>query len=201
MKKLNLLQVKKQLNSGNLKIFTTVDLKLMFGASQRATEAFLSYNTRNGAFIRLKKGLYALADQPPSDFYLANRLYFPSYVSLNTALSYYHLIPETVYAVTSVTPKSTREFNFLGRSFIYRRIKKQAYSGYIPKNISGETIYIAAPEKAAADFLYFIYLGKGTYNDRLKKEKLDFIKLKKYLQLFSQPKLASFAGKLLNHKL
>ncbi|MDP2861137.1 MAG: hypothetical protein Q8N98_05545 [bacterium] len=201
MKKLNLYRVENRLALTGLKIFTVRDLKTMFKTGQRAAQAFLSYNVDKGAFIRLKAGVYALAGRLPSEFTMANRLYFPSYISLDSALAYYHLIPETVYAVTSVTPKATREFKINNLAFDYRRIKKEAYAGYIPKIIADETVYIATPEKAVVDFLYYIFLGKREYNDRLRLKGLDFVRLKKYLKLFSQPKLISFCEKLLNHRL
>ncbi|MBU1200826.1 hypothetical protein KJ953_04870 [Patescibacteria group bacterium] len=201
MKKLNSHQVKNRLISLNLKIFTTDDLKAMFNTTQRATQAFLSYNVKKGVFVRLKAGIYALKDNSPSEFSIANHLYSPSYISLDSALSYYQLIPETIYAISSVTTKATREFKVGNLLFDYRRIKKSAYTGYVPKVIAQETIFIATPEKAVADFLYYVFLGKRNYNDRLKTKTLDFVQLKKYLKLFLKPKLISFASQLLNHRL
>lgn len=186
MKKLNLHQVQEQLASSGLKLFTVSDLMVMFGVEKRAAGAFISYNVKKGAFLRLKAGLFALKNDLPSEYAIANRLYFPSYISLDTALSYYSLIPETVYTITSVTPKSTREFEVNSLLFDYRRIKKEAFCGYIPQKIHGETVYIATPEKAVADFLYFISLGKRKYNDRLKLDKIDSSQLKSYQDLFKK---------------
>mgnify|MGYP001575016279 FL=1 len=145
--------------------------------------------------------MYGLADNLPSEFAIANRLYTPSYISLASALSYHNLIPEVVYAITSVTPKPTREFKINNLLYTYRRIKQPAYTGYVPRTIFGETVYIATPEKAVADFLYYIYLGKNSYNDRLKLKHLDLIQLKKYLKLFSQPRLISLSQELLGRRL
>jgi predicted transcriptional regulator of viral defense system len=184
MKKLNLHQVEEQLVSSGLKIFTASDLMVMSGVEKRAAEAFISYNVKKGAFLRLKAGLFSLKNKLPAEYAIANRLYFPSYISLDTAFSYYSLIPETVYAITSVTPKPTREFEVNGIVYDYRRIKRQAFTGYIPKKIHGETVYIATPEKAVADFLYFVSLGKREYNDRLKLSRLDSSQLREYQDLF-----------------
>lgn len=186
MKKLNSHQVEEKLSSLNLKIFKPQDLRVMFGVEERAVQGFLDYNTKKGVFVRLKRGLYALKRNLPGDFSLANSLYSPSYVSLDTALSYYSLIPETVYAVTSVTAKATREFTVEGRLFEYRKIKREAFTGYQPKEINGEVVFLATPEKAVADFLYFVRLGKRVDNDRLKWEQIDRQKLEKYLKLFGQ---------------
>lgn len=197
MKKLNLHQVEEKLLSLNAKIFSPQDLSFISGASKRAVQGFLNYNTKKGAFIRLKKGFYCLKRYFPQEFSLANNLYSPSYVSLDSALSYYHLIPETIYSVTSITSKPTREFEVNGRLFEYRKIKKQAYTGYIPQEIEGDVVYLATPEKAVADFLYFVSLGKRNFNDRLRFEKIDREKLNQYLQLFGRKKLIAFVNKIL----
>lgn len=192
MKKLNLHEVEKHFSSLDLTIFTPKELIMTFGVGERAAEAFLSYNVKKGAFVRLKPGLFALSKKMPSEYVIANRLYFPSYISLDTALSYHNLIPETVYAITSVTPKPTREFDTAGRLFTYRRIKKEAYTGYVPGSIHGDKVYIATPEKAVADFLYFVYLGKRDWNERLKLGKIDYKELEEYLWLFFKKGLVAF---------
>lgn len=199
MKKLNLHKTEEKLLELNLKIFTPNDLKVIFGVSKRAVQGFLNYNIKKGAFVHLRKGLYGLNRNLPNEFVLANRVYFPSYVSLDSALAYYNLIPETVYSITSVTTRPTREFKVNNLSYEYRKIKREAYAGYEPKKVNGQIIYIAVPEKAVADFLYFVSLGKQTFNDRLKIEKIDKIKLYQYLKLFKQKRLITFANQLLKN--
>lgn len=113
-----------------------------------------------GYVIKLKRGLYTLNNDDRkfqfSEFYLANHLYQPSYVSLESALSYYDLIPERVYEITSVTSKKTQGFtNKLGR-FSYAHIKQDVFSDYINLQDSYKNdFYIATKEKALLDFLYF----------------------------------------------
>lgn len=200
MKKLNYHLAQTELRRRNLHLFTTQDLVSLFDATTRATQAFLSYNIKKGVFIRLKPNLFSLKDPVVSEFAIANRLYAPSYISLNTAMAYYHLIPEVVYAITSVTTKTTREFEVNNLSFSYRSIKPLAYTGYIPTIINGTTIFIATPEKSVADFLYFVYLGKQRYNDRLNLKNINLKLLNQYLALFSKPKLIIFAQqKFKNH--
>ena len=179
-----------------LKIFSPRDVALFFDVSLRAAQGFLSYNVKRGSIIKLRRGAYALKRNLPSDFLIANKLYEPSYVSLSTALSFHQLIPETVYSVTSVTPKPTREFEVLGRSFSYSKIKKEAFTGYEPREVFGETVLVATPEKAVADFLYFVSLGKRSYNDRLKIKQVDKEKLRKMVELFGNPRLSELLGKV-----
>lgn len=197
MKKLKLHEVETKLLSLDKKIFTTGDLMAIFGAKKRASEAFIDYNIGKGVFIRLKKGLFAIARDFPGDFYLANNLYYPSYVSLDTVLSYYGLIPESVYAVTSVTTGPTREFEVQNRTFVYRKIKKQAFTGFITKKIEKKIVYIATPEKALVDFLYFVFLKKRQFNDRLDLGRVDKEKLRTYVELFDNKKFTLFVDDIL----
>src|SRR3989338_3440091 len=63
---------------------------------------------RAGALIRLKRGLYALAHTQPDELVMANLIYRPSYVSLESALNYYGIIPDVVENVTSVSPVTSK---------------------------------------------------------------------------------------------
>lgn len=177
-------------------MFSSRDLVAEYGVNLRTAEAYLFNNNKKGYITRLKRGLYAFFDHKPDDFIIANKLYFPSYISLDTALSYHDIIPESVYSITSVTTKSTREFEAFNLNFSYKKIKKQAFTGYIPQKILGHIVYIATPEKALADFLYFIHLGKRDFNERLNIKKIDKVKLNEYLTLFSKSTL-KFAKKRL----
>ncbi len=199
MVKLNLYEIERYFCSRNLSIFTTNEAARQFDVKRRTAESFLTYNVKKGAIIRLKAGLFTFTACPAGEFSVANRLYLPSYISLDSALSYHHLIPETIYAVTSITSKATREFKALDRLFSYNKIKTAAFTGYNLISTGGETVYLADLEKAVADFLYFVYLGKKLYNDRLDWSKINWTKLEPYLRLFSQKKLIKFA-KLMKNK-
>ena len=112
-----------------------------------------------GLLMQLKRGVYILNENDrkvfPSRFFFANQLMWPSYVSLESALSYYGFIPESVADVTSITSKKTNCFkNGLGQ-FIYQHVKPAVFNGYHSfKDEAGIDVLIADPEKAIADFLY-----------------------------------------------
>lgn len=198
MIKLNLLDVRNKLVEIKRSVFTPQDLIMMSGAKKRAVSGFLSYNTKKNKIIKLKKSLYALKKEYISPYLIANRSYLPSYISFETALSYHHLIPETVYSITSATTKTSRDWTINGANYLYRTIKKEAYTGYVLKVVEDNQIQIATPEKALADYLYFIYLGKiKTWNDRLDIRSIDKKRLKEYLLLFANKKFLNFSKKYL----
>lgn len=196
MQKLKSYEVEDRLLSLGKRVFTTRDLVVIFGANRRTAGAFISYNVKKGVFIRLKNGVFTLKRDFPGDFYLANNLYYPSYVSLETALSYYGLIPEAIYSIISVTPKPTREFDIQGRAFIYHKIKKSAYASFVTKKIGKDFVYLATPEKAVLDFLYFVFLGKKNFNDRLELRKIEREKVNRHLKLFKNSEFSLFLDKI-----
>lgn len=114
---------------------------------------------KNGSLIRLKKGLYVVSSkasqQPLSRELVANHLYGPSYISLESALSYYGLIPEKVYALRSVTAKRSTHFSTQLGTFDYETVPEDYYSiGIKQELVKNEYAFlIATPEKALCDMI------------------------------------------------
>ena len=111
---------------------------------------------KSGEMIRVKKGLYVFGTQtrkgPICKELLANLIYGPSIVSLDSALAYYQMIPERIDAVTSVTTVQPRRFETPLGLFIYR--PTPSLSSGIDRVVLGEKSFlIATPERALADKL------------------------------------------------
>jgi predicted transcriptional regulator of viral defense system len=138
-----------------------------------------------------------LADASLPEPYIANKIYSPSYVSLEFALSYYGVIPETVYEITSVTVKAPRRFEILGKIFSYRKIKKGVFSGYGIEKQNDLGFYIADAQKAFVDANYFRWLEKSPPLSRFNKEKIDVEAVKNYAKLFGKNDFENFIKKLL----
>lgn len=112
---------------------------------------------RQGVIVRVKKGIYIFGEKyrrrPFSREILANMIYGPSYVSLETAFYHYGLIPERVEAMTSVTDGRSRRFYTPVGLFTYRGVTVDAYRVGIDRKEfeTGRSFLIATPEKALAD--------------------------------------------------
>ena len=194
------LQVRKKLISKQIHIFTPQIFSQLFDTNKTATKHFLETHVKSDLFTRLKKGLYALKTDPPTEEEIANQLYKPSYISFEYALSFYGLLPEMPYAITSATTKPTRNFTVSSQLFSYKTIKKEVYTGYSLLKQNKHSFFIADQEKAYLDYLYFVYLGKNPTNDRLfslAKNKINKNKLQQYLLLFKNPKFTKFIKALL----
>mgnify|MGYP001558536152 CR=1 FL=1 len=124
MEKLQPLVVQSELHSQNIKVFTALEFSRIFHTSPTKTKYFLEAYTDRGLFVRLRRGLYVLKNEYPSEEEIANQLYQPSYISFEYALARYSIIPEMVYTVTSASTKPTRRFEVSEKTFEYLTIKK-----------------------------------------------------------------------------
>jgi len=112
---------------------------------------------RSGNLTPIRRGLFVPGPHTsvpgPDPLLLANHILGPSYVSLETALSFWGLIPERVFGRVSVTPRAGRRFDTpLGR-FTYLRAPLPYYSfGIMRASITDrQAILMATPEKALCD--------------------------------------------------
>jgi len=183
-KLLNWVTVEQKIRERGFILFTPLDLRRILGVSEVSVRFFLTRYTHKGVFIKLRRGLYSLSSNLPSDFEIANALYKPSYISLASALAYYHLIPEVTYAITSITTRRTYKFEILGKIFRYHRLKKEAFTGYVPQRINGKIVLLAEKEKAFVDYLYFITRKKLFLNERIDLSSLNKEKIVRYINLF-----------------
>jgi predicted transcriptional regulator of viral defense system len=112
---------------------------------------------QKGLVIRVKRGLYVVSPKVHkleiSTELVANHLYRPSYVSLETALSYYGLIPERVYSVLSVCTKQRKQYSTPLGNFEYIKVPENYFSIGINQEIINNSyaFLIASPEKALCD--------------------------------------------------
>ena len=113
---------------------------------------------KNGRLIKIKRGFYVTSDTT-NPFTIANSIVSPSYISFETALAYYSLIPERVYLIKSATFKKnkTKSFKTPIGSFYYQDIYEKAYPyGIDTISMDGVNVSIASPEKAILDMLSVI---------------------------------------------
>lgn len=140
--------------------------------------------------IELRRGMYLPNDDRTlatlERFTIANLLYEPSYVSLESALSFYGMIPEAVPQTTSVSTRKTARFtNALG-AFSYSNIKKSLLWGYSRQKIGASVAHVASPEKALLDL---VYLKRGELKSA--EEVLESLRLDNLQQIKPEALLAA----------
>lgn len=147
-----------------------------------------------GYIKKLRRGFYIFSEAKIEEatlFLLANHLNPPSYVSLESALAHYSLIPESVYIVTNVTSNKTIRFETPVAQFGYRSVRPELMFGYKLMSKECGSYKIAEPEKAVLDYLYFHpevmkeeAFNEWRFNSDEFKKIVDMDKFGSYVQLF-----------------
>jgi len=158
----------------------------------------LSRWVKAGRLYRLRRGLYALAPPfqkvKPHPFVVANRMVRGSYVSLQSALAYYGLIPEVVPVVTNVTTTRPGRWETPLGAYAFRHIKAEQFFGYRRVEMSpNQYAFVATPEKALLDLAYLHPGGDSpAYLQEMRLqnlERLDLDELQRMAERAGKPKL------------
>lgn len=114
---------------------------------------------------------------------------------METALSYYNIIPEGVYTVTSITTLKTNSFNTSIGQFEYKHVKPKLYFGYKLLLFENKKVRMATLEKTVLDYIY-LHTDLNHFDSyaalRWNKEvltQLDFQLLDSYLLLYNSKAL------------
>ena len=147
-----------------------------------------------GWLVPLRRGLYYICDISSrgfvniSPFIIAGAFDKDSYISLDSALSFYGLFEQMLRTTSSVTTAKSKKYEFQDNAYRYFRINKKLYFGFIIENLEGYYVKVAELEKVVLDYLYF---KNDTYSidlllEKLQKAKdrLDFKKLFNYARKF-----------------
>jgi len=129
---------------------------------------------KNRILTRLEKGKYLVTGAPVSEFSLANFLLQPSYVSLESALTYYGILPQFTYTITSITTQRSQSILSQNWEFAYSKISPRFFWGYIKQ----KDRLIALPEKACLDYLYLA--SKGLKNSNIDEWDMSAINQKRF---------------------
>lgn len=157
----------------------------------------LSRWVNSGRVYQLRRGLYAIAPPYqktiPHPFLVANHLQRSSYVSLQSVLAFYGMIPDTVTVITSVgTGRPEKLATPLG-TFEYRHVKSTLFFGYQVIDVGGQEIFVATPGKALLDLVYLTPDGDSPgFLQGLRLQNLDRInlgQLQKDSMTFDTPKM------------
>lgn len=176
------LELKQQLK--DFLIFSLDDIKKVDPAFYRRR---LNEWQEKGYIKKIIKKYYIFSDLEINEsvlFAIANRIFDPSYISLEMALSYHGLIPESVYGITSVSSRKTYAFDSQLANFNYRKIKPELMFGYQLIKYQNHSFKIAEIEKAILDFFYVnsklktegefeeLRINRDTFQEQVNVEKL-----------------------------
>jgi predicted transcriptional regulator of viral defense system len=162
-------------------IFTYLDVVKNFPEeSPQLIKIQLSRFAKKTQIYKIKRTLYCFDDKKIDELELANHLYKPSYISLETALNYYGLIPDVPQGVTSVNLITTKKIINKYGHYFYSKISPSLFFGFTKVQPPGGNRYfnLASPEKALLDYIYLrkikslkdLRLNLSSINKNLYKE-------------------------------
>lgn len=141
-------------------VFSRREVECWSGRGGAALDGMLKRAVAAGEVHRVRRGFFVLAAEfqrrPVNSLDLAQRIFGPSYISLESALAYWGWIPEGVQAITSVTGGRARTFDSPLGFFTYTRVPQSPlFAGVRRENVAdGDGFLIADPLKALADYVY-----------------------------------------------
>lgn len=131
--------------------FDVESARFLLSEQYKAPLKILSALEKSGYLIRIKRGLYTFT-QNLDRLALAGSLHGPSYVSFETALSFYGLIPERVEAVMSVVDGHPIKFETPVGQYLYISQSRKLFALGMGMVTRGERAFlIATKEKALLD--------------------------------------------------
>ncbi len=174
-RKLNTIDFIRTLQELDRGFFTVADLEKITGLSKNSLKVTTNRLVKQRILTRLKRGIYQLSLSAVDVKKIANQLYYPSYLSFESALSDYSILSQIPFTQTFATTKKSKKMTIWNTEVEFTQVKEDLFFGYI----FDKGIYIAEPEKALLDELYLISRGKRTLNieelnlKEINKEKFD----------------------------
>src|SRR4030067_1141526 len=178
MKAIELLKVLQKINKP---FYTVADFEKVTGLRRNSLYVALKRWVTGGVIERVAQGIYLPMGSLISMESLAAQLYLPNYLSFESALAGYGILNLVPYTVTFATPRKTKKYLLRKHEMKFRQIARDLFFGFEMKN----GIYIASPEKAFLDEVYFAARGKATLEiDEVDIKKLSIKSLKELSRKF-----------------
>jgi predicted transcriptional regulator of viral defense system len=152
------IELVRELTSTGKEFFTLADLEKVTGLARRSLKVSLNRWLKRGVLERAGPSIYVVTGATVSVEVIAGQLYFPCYMSFESALNRSGVLNLVPYSLTFATSRKTRTITILERDVVYRQIKEELFFGF---GLMG-AVYVAEPEKALLDLVYMVTLGKAS---------------------------------------
>jgi predicted transcriptional regulator of viral defense system len=178
MKSIELLR---KLQKINKPFYTIADLEKITNLPRNSLYVALKRWEAGGIIERVAQGIYIPMGGNISLENVAAQLYIPNYLSFESALAKYGILNLIPYTLTFATTRKTKKYTLQKRGVEFRQISSKLFFGFEMKH----GIYIASPEKAFLDEVYFIVRGKAALDfDELNIKKLSSKTIEGYSKRF-----------------
>jgi predicted transcriptional regulator of viral defense system len=171
----------KKLQKINKPFYTITDLEKITTLPRNSLYVALKRWTAGGIIERVAQGIYLPMGSITSVENVAAQLYIPNDLSFESALSRFGILNLIPYTLTFATTRKTRKYAIQKQEAEFRQIASELFFGFE----MGNGIYVAFPEKAFLDEVYFVTRRKATLDlEELDIEKLSTKTLKEYAKRF-----------------
>jgi len=188
------IELLKLLQKINKPFYTIADLEKITNLPRNSLYVALKRWVTGGIIERVAQGIYVPMGSNISLENVAAQLYIPNYLSFESALAKYGVLNLIPYTLTFATTRKSRKYTLRKQAIEFRQIASELFFGYETKN----GIWIASPEKALLDEVYFMVRGKATLDfDELDVKKLSTKTLKDYSKKFPSY-VQSYVDKMIN---
>ena len=162
-------------------VLSIKDLKKLF-----PEEKYLNISVKRmldrGVLFQISRSIYALRREKLDIEKVSTQLYYPSYISFESALSKYGIINQGLYGLTLATTRHSKKIALAGMECEYSQLNEKLFFGF--DLINGT--YLARPEKAFLDQIYLMAFGKRVGNDsEWYFDSLDGEKVKEYSKFYN----------------
>ena len=178
MKAIELLKLLQKMNKP---FYTVSDLEKITSLPRESLYVALKRWEGGGIIERVTQGVYVPMGSNISLENVAAQLYIPNYLSFESALAKYGVLNLIPYTLTFATTRKTRRYTLRKQEIEFRQVSVKLFFGFEMKN----GMYIALPEKAFLDEVYFVTRGKAVLDfDEVDIKKLSGKTLKDYSKRF-----------------
>jgi len=178
MKSIELLKTLQKINKP---FYTIADMEKITALPRESLYVALRRWEVGGIIERVAQGIYVPMGSNISLENVAAQLYIPNYLSFESALTKYGILNLIPYTLTFATTRKTKKYTLQKQKIEFRQISSGLFFGYEMRN----GIYIASPEKAFMDQVYFVLRGKTTLDfDELDTKKLSIKSLNELSRKF-----------------
>jgi predicted transcriptional regulator of viral defense system len=173
----------KTLKTLNKPFYTVADLEKITGLGRDSLYVALKRWVDGGVLERVSQGIYIPMGENLSSEKIAAQLYLPNYLSFESALARHGILNMIPYTLSFATTRRTRKFILRRQGVEFRQISSGLFFGFEMKN----GIYIAVPEKAFLDQVYFACKGKASLDlDEMNLKNLSAKQIKDYSKRFPE---------------
>lgn len=179
------------------KLFSISDLAQLTGIGRSSLSVQLTRLVKAKIIHRAAQTWYENPFSNPSAEEISMVIRYPSYLSLEYALSKHGILSQSTYTLTLITTKLPYIYKTKQTVYEYHQICKTLFWGYKKEG----TVLTAEPEKALLDLIYIRHIKNKELNidgiaslvNDMSIDEYNLEKMKKYSKKFS-----SAIGKILN---